>query len=493
MKKTVRILSFLLSLNLLLPLVSCGNPEPAETGPSALAPGTETAPETQAPDSIEGRKTVSDNLPDRDFGGRSFRILTYNFCTNDFAAEEMTGSLINDAVYNRNATVCERFDISLETDGERDNGQVKTLVQNSVKAGDDSFDLVSEHMIDTANLALSHHYRDWNDFEYVDPDRDWWNRSAYEDLSIAGKSFLMAGGISPYFLTHYYCVYMNKQLGENYGLTATIYDTVLAGEFTIDYYFEQVKDKWQDLDGDGVPSDNDFYGLAAQTTSYATPFIYSFGELTVRKDENGLPVLDMNEEKFAAMVEKVYRLFYESNGTITTSGWSLHREVFASNRALFFNGVFEHAISIINDMEQDFAILPFPKWDTAQSEYYTMSDGSSPLVSVPVIATDTDFIGIVTEALAAESWKTVSPAVIDTALKYRGARDETSVRIIEMIEPGGIIDFGFVFGNYDSMGFTMSNLMGSQNGNFASYYASKKKIWQKNIEKLIKNFTEGEG
>ena len=158
------------------------------------------------------------------------------------------------------------------------------------------------------------------------------------------------------------------------------------------------------------------------------------------------------------------------------------------NRSLFFNGVFEHAISIINDMEQDFAILPFPKWDESQQEYYTMSDGSSPLVSVPVTCADTEFIGIITEALAAESWKTVTPAVFDTALKYRGARDETSIKVIEMIEPGGIIDFGFVFGDFSTMGFTMSKLMGEKKNNFASFYASNKTSWENRINELIKDF-----
>ena len=206
------------------------------------------------------------------------------------------------------------------------------------------------------------------------------------------------------------------------------------------------------------------------------------------KDKDDLPILSMDTEKWANMVEKVYKLYYESNGTITTTGWTLHRETSDAGRALFFNGVFEHAISIINDMEQDFAILPYPKWDESQKDYLTMSDGSSPLVSVPITAADTEFIGILTEALAAESWKTVTPAVFDTALKYRGARDETSIKIIEMIEPGGVIDFGFVFGDYNSMGFVMSNLMGSKNNNFASHYASKKAAWETRIDKIIADF-----
>ena len=487
MKKNQRLITILLLLAMLLPLASCGGGE-TTTDETTTAADTETIAETEPLDPMEARKLVSDNLPDKDFEGRSFRILTYDFCVADFVTEGMTGALINDAVHSRNSTVAERFNVSIEPDAERNSGETKSLVQNLVKAGEDAYELVSEHMIDTANLAVTHHYRDWNDFTYVDPTQAWWNQSSYNDLSIAGQSFLLAGSITPYFLTHYYCVYMNKELGDNYGLTDTIYDVALEGKFTIDYYYSQVQDKWQDLDGDGKQSDADFYGLAAQTTSYATPFIYSFGELTVKQDENGLPVLDMNEEKVAAMVEKVYRLFYESNGTITTSGWDLHRDTFMDNRSLFFNGVFEHAISIINDMEQDFAILPFPKWDESQKEYYTMSDGSSPLVSVPVTCADTEFIGIITEALAAESWKTVTPAVFDTALKYRGARDETSIKVIEMIEPGGIIDFGFVFGDYNSMGFIMSNLMGAKQNNFASQYAAKKTSWENRINKLIEDF-----
>ena len=488
MKKNQRLITILLLLAMLLPLASCGGGEKTTTEETTTAANTETTAETEPLDPMEARKLVSDNLPDKDFEGRSFRILTYDFCVADFVTEGMTGALINDAVHSRNSTVAERFNVSIEPDAERNSGETKSLVQNLVKAGEDAYDLVSTHMIDTANLAVTHHYRDWNDFTYVDPTQAWWNQSSYNDLSIAGQSFLLAGSITPYFLTHYYCVYMNKELGDNYGLTDTIYDVALEGKFTIDYYYSLIQDKWQDLDGDGKQSDADFYGLAAQTTSYATPFIYSFGELTVKQDENGLPVLDMNEEKFAAMVEKVYRLFYESNGTITTSGWDLHRDTFMDNRSLFFNGVFEHAISIINDMEQDFAILPFPKWDESQKEYYTMSDGSSPLVSVPVTCADTEFIGIITEALAAESWKTVTPAVFDTALKYRGARDETSIKVIEMIEPGGIIDFGFVFGDYNSMGFIMSNLMGAKQNNFASQYAAKKTSWENRINQLIEDF-----
>ena len=111
-------------LAMVLFLGSCANgtegeAAPGEALPASDVPSAEAPAETEAPDSIEARKLVSDNLPEKDFGGRSFRVLTYNFCTADFVSEEITGALINDAVYNRNATVSERFDIVIETDGGR--------------------------------------------------------------------------------------------------------------------------------------------------------------------------------------------------------------------------------------------------------------------------------------------------------------------------------------------------------------------------------------
>ena len=102
--------------------------------------------------------------------------------------------------------------------------------------------------------------------------------------------------------------------------------------------------------------------------------------------------------------------------------------------------------------------------------------------------TDTEFAGIITEALCAEAWKTITPAVYDMALKSRGARDETSVQIIDMIERGAIIDFGFVFGDYNMMGFTMSVMMNAKDSNFASYYAKNQKAWSKKLDKLVNDF-----
>ncbi|MBE6723603.1 MAG: hypothetical protein E7576_00180 [Ruminococcaceae bacterium] len=64
------------------------------------------------------RSLIPDNLPERDEGGADFRIGFLDFggpgmYTQDWVAEELTGDVLNDAVFNRNAAVEERFNIKI--------------------------------------------------------------------------------------------------------------------------------------------------------------------------------------------------------------------------------------------------------------------------------------------------------------------------------------------------------------------------------------------
>ena len=478
------------SLLLALILTSCSSAASDNVTVTEAKTDAVTEADTAPADMLDARKQLSDDLPEKDFGGADFLVVVDDYTHTDYVAEQETGALINDAIFRRNSRVAERFNVNLITENGGDSAVIMTNVQNAVRAGDDAYQLISAMMINSAKLAVQNYFQDWYSMDYVNLEKPWWNQLCTDTLSIDHKIFMMAGSISPSFLTHTYCVYMNKRLGNDIDLTATIYDTVLQGKWTIDYYTSLVKDSWVDLNGDGKQDDQDQYGLAAQVTSYATPFIYAFGETTVSRDADGMPVLSINEEKAADMVNKVYSLFYESNGTITTDGWSLHSDTFAAGRALFMNGVFVHAIDRFSDMADDYAILPYPKWNEAQENYLTMSDGASPLVSIPTTVADTERASIITEALAAESYKSVIPVIYDTALKVRGVRDETSMQIVDIIERGNVIDFGYVFGDYNMMGFYMSNLMGTKKNNFSSYYERQKKKWEKHLTSIIDSYLE---
>ena len=85
-------------------LSACGQAK--ETTGTETEPGTDTEAvvETEA-ETETTRMDVDDGLPEADFEDRSYRIVSYDYIMDDYDAEEMNGSLVNDAIYNRNLTV----------------------------------------------------------------------------------------------------------------------------------------------------------------------------------------------------------------------------------------------------------------------------------------------------------------------------------------------------------------------------------------------------
>lgn len=466
-------------------LASCAGSEDEAVQTTEAA---QTSADTEAVDSLDQRLTVSDGLPDTDCEGRSYRIIADDYNLKDFAVEEQTGDVLTDAIYLRNSNVQDRFNVVITSEGYA-YSDVSNRVRRTVASSDDAYDIVSHHVIEAGGLAKSHNFIDWNTVEYVDFSKPWWNESAHEELSVAGKSYLEIGAMDAYFRSAVYCVYYNKRLVEEYNI-GDINAIVNNGEWTIDKQIELVTDSWNDINGDGKMDINDDYGFVTNSTSYSTPYIYSFGEKTVSRDSDGIPFLDMNQERFADIVTKVYKLYYDCNGSSVTSGWGDHLTIFSRGGATFLNCTFTLALNAGRDIEDDFSVIPYPKWNEEQESYLTMSDGSHSVDGIPVTVTDTAFIGLITEALNCESWKLVEPAQIDIALKVKGTRDEESVAMIDMILHSVVLDFGFVYAEYNGIGFVLSDLMGSKNSNFASYYAQNETSWNNKLQKTIDAFLE---
>ncbi|MGN1410656.1 MAG: hypothetical protein ACI4XJ_10860, partial [Eubacteriales bacterium] len=106
---------------------------------------------------VDEKLAYAPDLPDVKYDGYSFRIVSrnddmhsYNVHTRDLYSEGMNGDAINDAVYERNALIEEKYDIKVvlttcsETASET---TPNTNVENSVLSDSDDFDLLTSHMI----------------------------------------------------------------------------------------------------------------------------------------------------------------------------------------------------------------------------------------------------------------------------------------------------------------------------------------------------------
>ena len=125
-------------------------------------------------------------------------------------------------------------------------------------------------------------------------------------------------------------------------------------------------------------------------------------------------------------------------------------------------------------MEDDYGIIPYPKYDETQEEYRTTSHNAVSMMCFPVTVKDPEMSAIITEALCAESYRNVIPQYYDIALKAKGARDDESGEMIDLIRDSLIFDFGWVHSvPMGSIGTIMQELISNNNSGLSSAWASK--------------------
>ena len=498
MKKT-RIAAFLLAALTLVPAVMTSCDGDGQTGTETNNADTASAAVTEAQtdpaDPLAARLLVDDGVETRDFDGAPYRIVTCDGQTNFYWLEAETGEVVDDAIFRRNSKVEERFNINIEValDGAT-SGDASRHISNAVQAGDDVIELVAMHVVECALLAIKSTFRNWYDIPDIDFSKPWWSDSTARDLTYNGIAPVAVGDFALSAISKTYCTFYNKTLAENYDLP-NMYDVVNDGKWTIDYIIETTKDIYSDVNGNGQVDSGDLFGYASDAKANANVYLWSFNNPVFTRDGAKL-VYSYKTAKINDIVEKLVDTFTVYRGISTDFGESWHYglfKLFVEGRAIFANGTLGHSLTALADMTDDIGFLPYPKWDEAQENYYTMADGSHQALAVPTTASNIELIGAVTEVLNAESWKLVVPAYYDVALKVKATRDTESVEMLDLIMEGRMFDFGYVYNGWDGASFLLSEFVANKNTDFESTYASKEKTINKQYDQVIEFFENYEG
>ena len=93
-------------------------------------------------------------------------------------------------------------------------------------------------------------------------------------------------------------------------------------------------------------------------------------------------------------------------------------------------------------MDDDYGILPYPKLDSGQKEYYSGTvDNYSVICILAVHNLDhLEFIGTMVEALSAETHNSVEQPYYDLIVTHNSTRDEESIEMIEIVMNGRLYD-----------------------------------------------------
>lgn len=118
--------------------VSCGGEDKGALDTTAAADNAE-AETTAELSEIEKRQLIPDNLPESDFGGYVFTIMTYSPGT--YYQEEETGDLVNDVIFRRNRQIEERFNFEIRVNAHPGIAELDEAFKKYVTAGEKAVDI----------------------------------------------------------------------------------------------------------------------------------------------------------------------------------------------------------------------------------------------------------------------------------------------------------------------------------------------------------------
>ena len=447
---------------------------------------------------------------DLTFSGETFTILcrednAWGNWLHEIAADEDATELVNEQVYRRNLEVEERFDLEkLEAyaiPGQWAVGDdfVNTF-KNSILSSSSAFDLIMSHQAYmSSDPSLNDLYYNLYEIPYIKDNLDakYYNPDVIDELTINGKLYFLLGDYSLTYWENAYVLYFNKAIAENNNLE-DIYELVRSGEWTFEKMTEMAKGGWTDLNGDVWPDPSDSFGYVSDIPNTTDALEAHFDVPMTGKDENGNVIFSVDQGKMVNILDKFieFKKTDDTHFIYTTSADTEDSneadKIFREGRALFYPAMLNRAQEF-RGMETDFGIVPYPKWDTNQSAYYTHAQDGYSVGVIPMDASNIEMCGAVVDVLSALSSEMVIPAYYDMALRDKYARDDESGEMLDIIRDGFTVNFGYFYGpSLNGCSKTFRNLIQQDNSNFVSYYSGSIKGYERMLKKLIASYDDTE-
>ena len=436
---------FTAMLALIMLASSCGN------GGNANVSETFTDDSQSEPD-IEVETDAYQQMDAKDFGGKKFTILDANQYPSidvNIPGDTMDGEIINDALFLRGTEVGERFGVKINyvqttpSDG-------KTAITNSVMSNDQDYQLIIGQICENFDsLARSHSLANLCEVSALSLEQPWWSRLMYENLRLNDIMYFTSGDISNAMYNMAACIYLNKKLLNDYGITTDYYQMVRDGKWTIDELTALGKDRDVDINEDGkLHTNDDFFGFVNQRSATTISMLLVGCGLKMSEIKDGTIEIDLGTDRAYEVYDKVtaltrYVYWDQQDDTI--------KKAFFTDRALSMLHLVSSTV-MLRGMKSDFSVLPVPKYDEAQESYYSLCNPwCDAYIGIPANA-DYELSGTIAEALARYSYLYIRPKALHLNLEQKGLRDEESIEMLNIVYDNAYSDFNicYVFGGMTS-------------------------------------------
>ena len=503
------IISFILILSavtLSFITASCDKNETNDADSPANPPEGEQSPS----DLAENSEEIFEFVPAEgaDYGGYKFRILGYDgsdkglwqiMHISEIIAEEQMGEPINDAVYTRNREVEALYNIEIVV--------VPTTVYpedftpkftKAVMAGEDLFDAAFLRGANLpAALSTKNMAHDLFSIASLQLDKSWWDQNSIKSMSIGGKINAAISDSNLYSAIAPLAVYANKKIIEDNDI-GDLYKLVKEGKWTWDVMYDTAKKATKDLDGDGTITDNDQIGLFMQYF-HIQGAINSAGYCITPKNGQDIPEYAPNIEMISNIANVVVPFFKDKEAAIAADDirgynnqfYDFILPKFRDNQILFHINQLLFSFDLRN-MDADFAILPFPKYDENQTDYGSVvASWWGTYTVIPITCDNTERTANILDAMGYYSQKYVMPAYYDRTVTNKLLRDDEAAEMMDIILNNRVFDLAELY-NWGDINQMLSSI--SSSGKPDTIVSQLEKIEpkinsaiQKTLDELLEN------
>jgi hypothetical protein len=402
---TKRIIALICALLMLIPMVvSCANtndPEVSGDGEKTQGPGGDSANTTV---SVTEEVTTGYVAPElKDMNGYVYRnLVAMNSMWYPvfFSENGEDGTLLNDALYRREAFLEEKYNCQVEFILD---SKAHTTLSNHIGTGTDLCEAVYLSGTNTIAAAKSGLVLDINTLEGLELDKPWWDQRIQKEYLIGKHLFTLEGDVSMLDELRSICIVFNKNLYTDYNYTSTygsLYDLVENGQWTLELMLKMI---------DGLTSDpTSETGTWGMLSEVSAPYYFflGMGEKTVT-NQGGEFIINIGAESVATTLQYTMELTKNPDVMIVNNGvwfggndvWNNATATFKSGNVLFRS----NALSSCNgylDMAADYGILPVPNRGDSTEYYCYVSGGNHYPLSFPSNLKDVEDAMTMTEATA---------------------------------------------------------------------------------------------
>lgn len=510
MKSNKRTLSLILAAIILaaqMTMTSCSGDNDSDktsesTSEESKSEDTAATEETEAETEDE---SLRDDLPInmKDYDGYTYTVLGCDYPSGsvawkiiDISADNLTGERVNDAVFERNAKIEDRFGVRVAQNLQTD--PIEYAKQSAMSSSD--FDIIQHDVRNLAAMSAEGYFLDLNQIKYIDLDKVWWDKTANDSLSVLGHTYYAIGDSQLNAKKATWTVLFNKKLISDAGVP-DLYTEVKEGRWTLDSLkaYGGMIDK--DSNGNGEMTwGEDVFGIGLQS-DISLPILMGMGNKISDIDEEGSFVYKFDSEENVNALEKIWRFFNENNSGILNCNayngmpnqWIEFRNLFMADQIGFYMGHLGTVVLVGGDMQSDFGILPLPKVNEEQQDYcssfqYYHADA----VAVMKTSENTDRTGLITEAYQMFAHDTVLPAFYHYTLTLRNARDVESGEMLDLIFKRRNLDLVFAYDNLTGMEEFITEVSTADTFKFASAETARKRIVNSQMKKIIEELRNAE-